>query len=140
MYYVLWAAFAAVFHCAQAGNSTSFGSIETSTFGPNNSVLRTSIFNPPINLCDQHFIEDFIDFLNSLNSTLDSNGDPAVKVVIIASALPTYFIDTFDIRLFQAPGPINNYANGTEVLERYWVILDFLNSLPQLFIAEVFTT
>jgi hypothetical protein len=142
MYHVLcfWAAFVAFFHCAHAGNSTSFGSIGTTTFGNNDSVLRTSIFNPPINLCDQDFIEDFIDFLNSLNSTLDSNGNPAVKVVIIASALPTYFIEHFDIRLFQAPGPVNNYVNGTEVLERYWKILDLLNSLPQLFIAEVFMT
>jgi len=139
MYHVLWilAAFASFTNSAYAGNSTSFGSIGTSTFGTNNSVLRTSISNPPINLCSQVFIEDFIDFLQSLNSTLDSNGDPAVKVVIIASALPTYFIDTFDIRLFQPPGPVNNYVNGTAVLERYWEILKLLNSLPQLFIAEV---
>jgi len=31
-------------------------------------------------------------------------------------------------------------VNGTEVLERYWEILDLLNSLPQLFIAKVFMT
>lgn len=134
----VWAAFAA-FHGAQAqaGNGTTFGTIGTSTFGPENSVIRTSINNPPINLCGQDFIEDFIDFLSSLNSTVDSNGDPPVKVVIIASALETYFIDTFDIRLFLPPGPINNNVNGTEVLFRYWNILDLLNSLPQLFIAEV---
>jgi enoyl-CoA hydratase/carnithine racemase len=141
-YHVLWvwAAFVALFGSVSAANSTSFGSIGTSTYGPGNSVLRTSIYNPPINLCDQDFIEDFISFLSSLNSTLDSNGDPAVKVVIIASAMPTYFIEHFDIRLFQAPGPVNNYVNGTEVLQRYWKILDLLNGLPQLFIAEVVMT
>ncbi|CAI6340550.1 unnamed protein product [Periconia digitata] len=135
----IFAAIAAFFHCvqAQASNGTSFGTIGIKTFGPNNSVLRTSIDNGPINLADQGFIEDFIELLESLNSTVDSNGDPPVKVVIVASALETYFIDTFDIRLFLPPGPINNNVNGTAVLFRFWHLQSLLSTLPQLFIAEI---
>lgn len=64
-------------------------------------MVPTSISNPPINATNQQFIEKFVVVKESLENALGKDGDTLVKVVVVASILPTYFIDIFVIELLQ---------------------------------------
>ncbi|MCJ1463379.1 hypothetical protein MMC07_001986 [Pseudocyphellaria aurata] len=106
----------------------SYGTISTSVKG---GVLRATVNNPPINVFDDKLSTDFLALINSLKT------QPAIKVVILASANPDFWITHFDIRLFSQTQKLSPSGNVTEVRSRIISIDDAISSLPVIFIAEI---
>lgn len=109
-------------------SSVSYGAITTSV---NGSVLRATVNNPPINVFDEKLSIDFLSLINSLKNQTE------IKVVIVASANPDYWITHFDLSLFlrsRAPPP---GVNTTVVRGRILSVDDSIATLPVIFIAEI---
>jgi enoyl-CoA hydratase/carnithine racemase len=110
----------------------NFGTITTTTLGPNSAIIRATMSHPPINLFDPILITDMHNFLLSLSTTV-----PAPKVVIISSSLPGYFMNHLDLRIISTHHPLPSSINATDILAKYFDCLKLLASLPQVFIGEV---
>lgn len=106
----------------------SFGTITTSVTG---SVLRATVNNPPINVFDDKLSTDLFALIDSLKT------HPEIKVVIIASANPNFWITHFDLRLFSRTQNPPLLVNTTEVRNRIISIDNSLATLPVIFIAEI---
>ncbi|MCJ1461744.1 hypothetical protein MMC07_000343 [Pseudocyphellaria aurata] len=109
-------------------SSVSYGAISTSV---NGSVLRATVNNPPINLFDEKLSIDFLALINSLYNQTE------IKVVILASANPDYWITHFDLSLFLRSRPPPPGVNTTVVRNRILYVDDSIATLPVIFIAEV---
>lgn len=105
---------------------TSYDTITTSV---NGSVLRATIDNPPINLYDDKLATDLFSLVNSLQNQTD------IKVVILASANPEFWIAHYDINLLNLhpPSTINPTEFGARLLSTGYSIA----TLPVIFIAEL---
>ena len=108
--------------------SKSFGTITTSVSG---SVLRATINNPPINIYDNKLSIDLYSLVDSLKNQTD------IKVVILASANPDFWIAHYDIHLLNAQNQPPPPVNATEVGTRLLSTGDIIATLPVIFIAEI---
>ena len=108
-----------------------YGTITTST---NGSIVRATINNPPVNLWDYKLAADFYTFLSGLAKTANTSD---VKVVIISSANPDFFIDHIDIHALSAASPEEPPANGTLTGLQLLEAENLLQTLPIIFIAEI---
>ncbi|MCJ1457648.1 hypothetical protein MMC28_008017 [Mycoblastus sanguinarius] len=79
--------------------STGYGTLTTVT---NGSIVRATINNPPVNLWDYKLAADFSTFLGTLAQNANTSD---VKVVILSSANPDFFIDHIDIHALSAASP-----------------------------------
>ncbi|MCJ1401652.1 hypothetical protein MMC11_004869 [Xylographa trunciseda] len=95
----------------------------------NSTVLRALISNPPVNLYSGPLITDLFAFLTALNST-----PTPPKVVIFASANPSFWIDHIDVRLLQ---PTLGPPDSQTLIGVYGQTVRLLRSLPTIFIAEI---
>lgn len=112
----------------ERNSSTGYGTISTSI---NGSVLRATINNPPINLYDQKLSSDLFSLVNSLANQTE------IKVVILASANPDFWIAHYDIHILSANHPPPPGDNGTETGIRILSTVNSLATLPVIFIAEI---
>lgn len=108
--------------------SAGYTTISTSIAG---SVLRATINNPPINLYDQNLSTDLFSLINSLANQTE------IKVVILASANPEFWIAHYDIHILSANHPPPPGDNGTETGVRLLSTVNSLATLPVVFIAEI---
>lgn len=109
-------------------SSTGYGTITTSVQG---SVLRASINNPPINVYDKKLSTDLFSLVTSLHNQTD------IKVVILSSANPDFWIAHYDIHILSAKNPPPPTDNGTETGLRLLSTVNSLTTLPVVFIAEI---
>ncbi|MCJ1267395.1 hypothetical protein MMC22_007280 [Lobaria immixta] len=107
---------------------TTYGTITTSV---NGSVLRATISNPPINVYDNKLSVDLFSLVNSLKNQTE------IKVVILASANPDFWIAHYDIHLINAQDPPPPPVNMTEVGTRLLSTAYSIATLPVIFIAEI---
>ncbi|KAM0798271.1 ClpP/crotonase-like domain-containing protein, partial [Usnea florida] len=108
-----------------------YGTITTVT---NGSIIRATINNPPVNLWDYKLAADFSTFIETLAKTANTSD---VKVVILASANPDFFIDHIDIHALSAASPERPPANGTLTGVQLLRTEAYLQTLPIIFIAEI---
>ena len=94
------------------------------------SAVRVTVSNPPVNLWDVNLIQEFNDYLKSLN---DQN---ETKVVVVSSDVPGYYMAQIDLNIL-APNALPPSINTTETLDKYYTNLDLLLSTPVIFIGEV---
>ncbi|KAI4164773.1 MAG: hypothetical protein LQ342_001748 [Letrouitia transgressa] len=106
----------------------SYDSITTSV---NGSVLRATLNNPPINLYDHQLSADLLSLVRYLENRTD------IKVVILCSANPDYFIAHYDIHLIDIKSPPPPPTNTTEVGLALLATRTKLATLPIIFIAEI---
>ena len=111
--------------------SSGFGTITTVT---NGSIIRAAINKPPVNLWDYKLAADFCTFIETLAKTANASD---VKVVILASANPEFFIDHIDIHALSAASPERLPANGTLTGVQLLRTEAYLQTLPIIFIAEI---
>ncbi|MCJ1468495.1 hypothetical protein MMC07_007124 [Pseudocyphellaria aurata] len=119
---------AAVGQVHARSSSRRYGTISTSVDG---SVLRATIDNPPINIYDDKLSRDLFALVDSLQNQSD------VKVVVLASANPDFWIAHFDIHLLSASDPPPPPVNVTEVGVRLLATANAIATLPVIFIAEI---
>lgn len=108
--------------------SKSYGTISTSV---NGSVLRATVHNPPINIYDEKLSVDLLSLVNSLKNQTD------IKVVILASANPDFWIAHYDLHLLSAQQPPPPPVNATEVGAVFLSTASSIANLPVIFIAEI---
>ncbi|MCJ1227568.1 hypothetical protein MMC12_004224 [Toensbergia leucococca] len=113
------------------GAPAGYGTLTTVT---NGSIIRATINNPPVNLWDYKLAADFSTFIGTLAKTANTSD---VKVVILSSAIPDFFIDHIDIHAVSAASPelppANSTLTGVQLLETE----QYLQTLPIIFIAEI---
>lgn len=93
------------------------------------SAKRVTISNPPVNLWDANVIEEFNDFMRSLNKQNET------KVVVFDSDVADFWAAQIDLNLFQ-PDSIPG-RNSTALVETYYDNLELLLSTPVIFIGEI---
>lgn len=108
-------------------SSTTYGTITTSV---NGSVLRATVNSPPINLYDNKLFLDLFSLVNALKNQIE------IKVFILASANPGFWISQYDIHLLSAQDPPSPPVNATEVGARFLSTVISIATLPVIFIAE----
>ncbi|MCJ1267126.1 hypothetical protein MMC22_007011 [Lobaria immixta] len=108
--------------------SKSYGTISTSV---NGSVLRATVNNPPINIYDEKLSVDLLSLVNSLKNQTD------IKVVILASANPDFWIAHYDLHLLSAQRPPPPPVNATAVGAVFLSTASSIATLPAIFIAEI---
>lgn len=106
-------------------------SYSTITTSINGSVLRATVNNPPINIYDNKLSADLFSLVNSLENQTD------IKVVILASANPDFWIAHYDIHLLSAQRPPPPPINATEVGAQLFATFNSIATLPVIFIAEI---
>ena len=92
-------------------------------------VATVTINNPPINLFDLTLIGE----LDQAGQSLEQN--PEVKVVVLESANPEFFIahaDVTEIQQLPPPG-----GPGTEVLAAFHQVVDRFRTMPKATIAKI---
>lgn len=108
---------------------TDYGTLTTVT---NGSIICATINNPPVNVWDYKLAADFSTFLATLAKTANTSD---VKVVILSSANPDFFLDHIDIHALSAASPefapANDTLTGVQLLETE----NYLQTLPIIFIA-----
>lgn len=114
-----------------ARSSAGYGTITTTT---NGSIIRATISNPPVNLWDYKLASDFSSFLSRLAKTANTSD---VKVVILSSAVPGFFLDHIDIHALSLASPEQSPENGTLTGLRLLECEYYLQTLPIIFIAEI---
>ena len=97
----------------------------------NGSIMRAVMNNPPINLYDYKLAAD----LYSLVSSLENNTD--IKIVILSSANPDFWIAHYDLRLHNPVHPPPPPTNATTVDLSILSTRTKLATLPIIFIAEI---
>ena len=108
--------------------STGYGTVTTYT---NGSVVRATINNSPINLYDYKLAADLFSFVSSLMNNTE------VKVVILSSANPNFFIAHYDIHYLSVDLPALPPGNLTEINIALLSTRTMLATLPIIFIAEI---
>lgn len=109
-------------------SSKTYGTISTSVKA---SVLRATIDNPPINIYDDKLSRDLSALVDSLKNQTD------VKVVVLASANPNFWIAHYDIHLLSGSEPPPPPVNATEVATRLLATANAIATLPVIFLAEI---
>lgn len=116
----------------QARNaSTGHGTITTVT---NGSIIRATINNPPVNAWDYKLAADFSTFVGGLAKTANTSD---VKVVVLSSANPDFFLDHIDVHALSDASPELPPANGTLTGAQLLETEQYLQTLPIIFIAEI---
>ena len=95
----------------------------------NNGIAKITINNPPINLFDDALIGD----LDQAGQTL--NDRPDVKVIVIESANPDFFIAHADVSIIQQLPPAG--AAGSELLTAFHQVVDRFRKTPKATIAKI---
>ena len=113
--------------------STGYGTIAT-TIEANGSIIRATINNPPVNVWDYKLAADFGAFMGGLAETANTSN---VKVVILSSANPDFFLDHIDIHALFVASPEKPPANGTLTGVQLLRAKSYLQTLPIIFIAEI---
>ena len=97
------------------------------------SATRITVSNPPINLWDAQLIQEFNQYLLSINNT-----EPTTpKVVVVSSDVPDFYIAQIDLHLLSANHPAPSTVNVTDTLNKYYENLSLLTSIPVIFVAEI---
>lgn len=97
------------------------------------SATRITVSNPPINLWNSQLIQEFNQYLLSINKTLSTTP----KIVVISSDVPDFFVAQIDLHLLSAKHPVSATVNVTDTLNKYYENLSLLTSVPVVFIAEI---
>jgi len=97
------------------------------------SATRITISNPPINLWNAQLIQEFNQYLHSINNTDSSTP----KIVVISSDVPDFFIAHLDLHLLSAKYPPPASVNATSALNTYYENLNLLSTVPVVFVAEI---
>ncbi|MCJ1451340.1 hypothetical protein MMC28_001676 [Mycoblastus sanguinarius] len=111
-------------------SSPGYGTLSTTT---NGSIIRATINNPPINLWDYKLAADFSSFVDGLAH----NNNTGIKVVIISSANPDFFIAHYDIHVLDAASPVSPPGNATDIGLQLIRTRSNLATLPVIFITEI---
>ena len=93
--------------------------------------MRATINNPPINLYDYKLSADLLALVNSVENRTD------IKIVILDSANPDYWIAHYDIHFISAKFPALPPANVSLVGAAILETRTKLATLPVIFIAEI---
>lgn len=96
------------------------------------NITRVLIDNPPINLLDYNMLVDFRKLLTNLQD--DPN---ASKVVIFASADPTFFVAHLDLHILSFHHPPPPPQTNDELINLYGNVTEQIRSSPSILIAEV---
>ena len=95
-----------------------------------NGVLTATIDNPPINLMNRALYVDLLKF------TQDVEQDDEVRVLILESADPDFFIAHFDVTLILAT-PIDTPAERSDKLNDFHLMCERLRTMPKPTIAKI---
>jgi len=109
--------------------NATYGTIKTSNVSP--GVVRATMNHPPLNLLDRKLAADLVGLLQDLNKTED------VKVLILSSAVPDYFIAHIDVHLLDGADPPPADVNPAEAVGNFVVATRLLSTINIVTIAEV---
>lgn len=93
-------------------------------------VLTALISNPPINIMTSELYQDLVAF------TLEVEQDNSVKVLVLESAEPDFFIAHFDVSLILT-FPTDTPARRAEELSDFHLMCERLKNMPKATIAKI---
>ncbi|MFT5011547.1 MAG: enoyl-CoA hydratase/carnithine racemase [Patiriisocius sp.] len=96
----------------------------------NDGVLTATISNPPVNVMTAELYQDLVAF------TLEVEQDESVKVLVLESADPDFFIAHFDVSLILT-FPTDKPARRSDVLSDFHLMCERLKNMPKATIAKI---
>ena len=93
-------------------------------------VMTATISNPPINVMTAQLYQDLVAF------TAEVAADNEVKVLVMESADPDFFIAHFDLTLIQT-FPIDQPAKKHEQLSDFHLMCERMRTMPKATIAKI---
>ena len=93
-------------------------------------VLTATLDNPPINIITQQMFLELAGFVEEVSA------DDAVRVLVLESADPDFFIAHFDVSLIQT-FPIDTPAEREEELNLFHVMCEGLRTMPKPTLAKI---
>lgn len=96
------------------------------------SIARAAINNPPINILDHALLSDLHALLTLLTTTTHS-----IKVIILSSTNPKFFVAHYDLHVISASSPLPAPVTGESVSALYVSVVRLLWSTPVISIAEI---